>query len=186
MTSIFIQVLLLLAQLYTYRPNADGFTTDGTIGAGASHYAAVNEVTQDGDGTYVYAPAGGGTKTELFAIQGNQIQYNAEIISVTVYCTAKATGTFGTVGTFAPMVRTNSTNYTAMTTNLTTSYVEVSNQWLSNPNTGVAWTKYELDDLEVGVSISAGSLDDNRCTQVYVVVEYEPQSDAIIFGGGKK
>lgn len=182
---ILFLLFFLITQDYTYRPNADGATTDATLGPGTSHFAAVNEVVEDGDGTYVYSPAASGTKTELFPVDGNGIQYNAEITNVTVYCTAKASGADIVPGTYAPMVRTNSTNYTATPTSLSTSYTEISNSWPINPNTSVAWTKYEIDELQIGVSLDPGTLYDNRMTQVYVIVEYEPQTDAIMLGGGK-
>ena len=48
-------------------------------------------------------------------------------------------------------------------------------QWSSNPYTGTAWSWDELNDIQIGMRLHGTSSHYHiTCTQVYVVVEYEP------------
>ena len=59
-----------------------------------------------------------------------------------------------------------------------TSYVSKSATWTTNPDTEIAWTWDNIDDLQVVLQISFGALGRGgegygRCTQLYVEVDYE-------------
>jgi RHS repeat-associated protein len=61
-------------------------------------------------------------------------------------------------------------------TRQSTSYIDGSYRWTVNPNTGSAWTWAELDSLQAGISLHKGTSGEARCTQVYIKVNYSPDS----------
>jgi len=170
-----------MGELLTLRPLAVGSFNQSTIGAGESHEGAVQEVEQDGDTSYVYAPGGGTAKIDLFTIDGNGLPPNVTINSITVYVTAKASG-IGTPSTVATTVKSGETTTNGGSNSLTGSYVEYSSTLPINPGTASAWTKYDIDGLEIGYVATPSVGMEARVTQAYVVVDYDPTTDALFFG----
>lgn len=69
------------------------------------------------------------------------------------------------------------------------SYVDGSHDWTTNPNTGNAWTKTELDDLKLRMGFlktgAPAAASDVRCTQAYVEVVFVNQVTTITQPSGR-
>ena len=164
----------------TLRPDAAGDeeNINGVTGDGSgTHYTVVDEATPDGDTTYVEDNHPGYRK-DLYNITDHSVG-SGTINYITVYARCKATGapTQASLkiaikagqGTGAPDTDSESGPIT-----VTTSYASYSEQWNTNPKTSAAWTWDEIDALQIGVKVRrAANGVYTRCTQVYVVVNYD-------------
>ena len=157
----------------TLRPNAAGDSTQFTPypNTGEANWEDVDEETADNDTTYVYnstTPA----KTDVYNLTPHT--GSGTINSVTVYAVAKKTG--GTGNNITIVIRTGGTNYNGATgaQSLTTSYATYSDSWATNPKSGNPWSWDDIDALQAGCTLSYKIGYQNRCTQVYVVVDYTP------------
>ena len=75
-------------------------------------------------------------------------------------------------------IKTGGTEYTGTQHGLTTSWSDYTQQYNTNPKTGVAWTWTDLNYLQAGVRMSSSpgytDFSAGYCTQVYVEVNYTP------------
>lgn len=159
----------------TLRPAGAGNETNLTPNGAAANHGCVNEVSVDGDTTYVDLGTIGGTK-DLYTIDTNSIGGSDTINSITVYLVARmvTTGRLMSGGVSAT-IRENGTTTNGLANNLTTtSYVTKSQTWTTKPSSGTAFTQTDITNLEIGVIISQSNANNVRCTQVYVVVDYTP------------
>jgi hypothetical protein len=158
------------------RPNAAGTTTGLSVNAG-SNYAAVSETSSDGDTSYVYTTSttsGANAPRDTYSVPSTTLS-GFTIQSITVHIVAKdQSNTYG--GYARPYLRIGSTGYYPSSYNaLTTSYVEYTNTWATNPNTSAAWTWANINSLEIGVQMYSASYSYYaRCTQVWVEITYAP------------
>lgn len=160
-------------QTTVFRPNAAGDLTELTASAG-NNYACVDETPANDDTDYVYHAAGTPevTLTDLYNIPNHTSE----------------TGTINFIEIFTRTrwnsYSTNETKYHRQTLKIggteyprSTFYASTSGyynrSWIQtvNPDTSVAWTWTDIDNLQIGLDIKVeyGSV---RCTQVYVVVNY--------------
>jgi len=139
----------------------------------------------DTDTGYIYAASRGGVKAANYTVDANAIQFDAAIASVTIYAWCAA-GTGTTTGLAADCgVRIGTTVYLSGSPVSVTSqtYGLVSKTFALNPATSSAWTKYDIDALQIVISLNGGSGTALlKCSQVYADVQYEPTTDAIMFG----
>ena len=152
------------------RPNAAGTTTGLSVNTG-SNYAAVDEVSSDSDTTYVYR-ASATAAFDTYNIPDTSLS-GLTIQSITVHIVAKEqSSAYG--GYARPYIRIGSTGYSPSSYNsLTTSYVEYTNTWTTNPNTSAAWTWANINSLEIGAQMYSYSTSYYaRCTQVWVEITY--------------
>lgn len=161
----------------TLRPNAAGDTTDIPTQYPNStfHWDKVDEVSADGDTTYVESADSTTRYLDLYNLPASSGA--GTINSIKVYAVAKVTGGSST-GSLDIGFKTD--EYSIYYTKLaTTSYATQSQQWNTNPDTESAWTWEEIDDLQIGIRLrrgsEAGAL--TRCTQVYVEIDYTTQQD---------
>ncbi|MFQ5452928.1 MAG: prepilin-type N-terminal cleavage/methylation domain-containing protein [Candidatus Zixiibacteriota bacterium] len=122
-------------------------------------WSCVDEVTSDGDGTFVKG-AGGSWDNDTYATENSSVS-SGTIDSVVVFIRAK----FFRART---AIRTNGTLYEGNDIWLTNSYANYSTSYITNPNTSSAWTWTEIDALEIGVTLKESAF----CTQVWVEVYY--------------
>jgi len=162
------------------RPNAKGSSNRCKRFGDGENYRCVDEVVADEDSTYVY-PKNDNTEMDTYNID-NLGESNGTINSVTVFARARAYD----LGACDDMrmqivIRTDSTDDFGSTITLVgnagwDSYLET---WLTNPNTGEAWTWGEIKDLQIGIKLYDDGTGSPQCTQVYAEVNYTPISQGV-------
>ncbi|CAB4185155.1 hypothetical protein UFOVP1492_109 [uncultured Caudovirales phage] len=163
--------------------SASGATTGALLGAGTNQQTAVRD--NDGATGYIYAPGSvGGARVSSFLVEGNMFPPHEKINLVTI--SAYVAADTGTVLGMQVIlgVRIGGTTYSGTTQAVSsTTYTLFTSSFLLNPATSAAWTKYELDTLEVVVSLDGGAgTAQCRCSQLYAAVSFEAQTDALLFG----
>lgn len=148
----------------TIRPNGAG-NQQGWNAEGGD-YTRVDEVSSDGDTTRLYSPTANAVAT--FAME-NHTSESGAISNVRVYIKTRGLDPISNVVQLA--VRIGGTDYfSGNKTYNNTSYHDEFNDWATNPNSGVAWTWTDIDNLEAGMKrISGGG---QAVTQVWAVVTY--------------
>ena len=186
MALVMAMVLIMLsfpvpaaAATLTLRPSAAGDETNLTPNTGAN-WAAVDEVTSDGDTTHVDSGATDDIyRTDLYNLADTTLSGKGTINSVTVYINARI-GITPTQDSAYTRIKTNAVAYDGTAEFVTTSYATYSTAYTTNPQSGVSWTWAEVNALQAGVALRRGAstgAEANRhtkCTQVWVVVDYTP------------
>lgn len=165
-------------------PASAGALAQTILGAGSDTVTAVQ--TNDGGTSYVYVGAVSGDRSSSFFVDGNGLPPHVQITGLTINCyCALDTGTPVVAPNVNCGVRISATNYLInMDQDVSgQTYTLYSFGLAANPNTAAAWTKYDLDSLELLLQLNGGTgTAQLRCTQIYVDVEYEPTTDALLFG----
>jgi len=156
----------------TLRPISDNSVTHTPVGA-ASNWDCVNEASSDDDTTYV---RGTSLTTDLYNIEANSIGASDTINSVTIYAVAKLIA--GRAASRNIYMKIGGTTV-GSTTPLTTTYATYSGTTTTNPATGLAFTKAEIDSLVFGFTTDSALLGTSYTTQVYAIIDYTPSG-----GGG--
>jgi hypothetical protein len=160
------------------RPNAAGDETNLTkSGSGGDNYDRIDETSPDGDATYV-ASGDADYIRDLYNLDDSGVGAG-NINKVTVYARCRSSGTIswaslkiciksGT-GDGAPDTVSEGSEITLNGM----SYEGYSNEWSTNPATGLAWTWDEIDKLQAGLSGKRPFYAQSTlCTQFYVEVDY--------------
>ena len=176
----------------TLIPNGDSFAAL-VCSSGTVHYALVDDpvATPDDLGTYVYknGASGPSAATDLFDLPNHGAE--AGVINYVRVYHRHRDNNAGCAMSSQPYVRTGGSDYAGTSVASTTSFVTSYTEWATNPNTGLAWTWTDIDNLIAGVKLTGNSVwtpEDNSdpkypiegywtnyaamCTQVYVVVGY--------------
>jgi flagellin-like protein len=161
------------AQTVLLRPSGD--TSDnhlGTYGA-STHYQCVNQVSPDGDTTYVYAITTSYWTDDTYDLP-NLGFTSGTINYITIHAVARTTG----YGLTQLSLTTHGHEYDGSENPgypfpLTPGWLEYTAVWATNPSTGTTWTIQEINDLLVGCSLYENT-GDARCTQVYIEIYYTP------------
>lgn len=163
------------AAVETLRPDAlgDECNIPSEIGCPVcnNHWQCVDEAVHDGWGTCIGTFGDVAWYRDLYNVANsggwvgtiNFVEVFAIVYSQGLNCGVKVAVKSGvTVGESAPVKPP------------TGSWQTVSNQWATNPDTGIAWTKAEIDTLQIGVAMNApaGGAALIDCTQVYVEIDY--------------
>jgi hypothetical protein len=127
-------------------PNGAGTSTQWTPDSG-SNYARVNEVTPDGDTSYVLSSTVGQIDTYAMADLPASVS-SVKSIAAVHYSRKDDAGS----RSISSELRTGGTNYAGSTVfPLSTSYqYGWGGSWGVNPNTGIAWTLSDINAIEVG------------------------------------
>lgn len=166
-----------LPQTVILRPNAGGSTTQLSRNTGSSNWACVDEVTSDGDTTYVMDPDSGNWDTDTYGTENSADL--GTISSVTVYSKCKRHDAGSSSASYSrTALRVDGTIYSGDSNDMGTSYTDYSTTYETNPGGG-SWTWTDINNLQCGVSLysgdtSGGSQSHARCTQVWVEVTYMP------------
>ncbi len=129
-------------------PSGAGTHTDFTPSTG-SNYQNVDDIPEDADTTYNTGSVNGDTDTYAF---GNITATSAVIKGVDVNILARKT--LSGSRTFAPVIRTNSTDYVGDDITALDSYSLNNQIYETNPDTSSAWLKAEVDAAEFGIQVT--------------------------------
>ena len=163
-------------QTIVLRPNAAGDLTQISYqipGSGA-HWDKVDEVTADGDSTYV-SNSSSTYLYDLYNIQDSGLSA-VHINGVAVFVLCKAIN-YPNWCSVRPVLKTNGgIAYGEETVFNNNRWVMRVTAWNLNPVTGVAWTIVEINALQIGLGMHRAPeySDTVQCTQVYVLVNYTP------------
>lgn len=195
-TQVYVEVTCT-SETETLRPNAAGDETGITfvLGDGAGdlaelyvypsdgiHWDKVDEETPDEDETYVHRYGGStGTSYDSYNLPRSSLG-EVVITNVRVYgrlrrIAQNPDGEYPT--TIGLGLRVNGNNHLDVFERNSNSYATYSYDYPTNPETGVAWTVDDIDNLQILVrmafinkALHEGGLISGRCTQVYAVITY--------------
>ncbi len=159
-----------MATLTCY-PNGAGNSTQFTAVGDSANYLCVDDLSSspDSDTTYVEHSTTG-TKLDLYTFDFSGVPSNAIISNIAIYGRFKRVG--GTYTSNKLAIRIASTNYLSGNKGTATSYTLYGNIWVTNPNSGAAWTVANLSTLECGVESVMSVAGSQRITSCYAVVTY--------------
>ncbi|MFA5048958.1 MAG: hypothetical protein WC516_08095 [Patescibacteria group bacterium] len=146
------------ATTITQIATGEGYYIFGTYVGGAADYTNINT---DDDTAYIQL-----TYNKAHTWEFADTTPSATINSVTFYFKAKNPS--GSVG-ILPMVRIGGID-DSHSQSITTLWVLYSYTWATNPSTGLAWTKSDVDSAQFG--FQATTVSNNWVTYAYVVVDY--------------
>jgi flagellin-like protein len=168
-----------LSQTILLRPNAD--TTDRdlqTTGATSGyHYTCVDDVAQDGAATYVSTASGHDNFWTDDVYEFQNPAHTGTVAYITINGVARTTVSSGGYMQLAMTTHGQEFDGSAnpgIGNPLTSSWLEYTAVWKTNPYTGVAWTWAEIDALQIGVSLYCATTGGAQCTQVYIQIYYTP------------
>lgn len=139
-------------------------------------WECVDESVSDSDSTYMAKNVGGDQQAvEIFGYEANSLGVSDIINSLIIYAISKNNG--GKGGDAIRFIYDGSARYVSSPTSTTTAYSTYRQVYSTNPETGVTWTKSEIDSLKMGVN-NFGTLT-SRVTQVYIEIDYTPGSTPI-------
>jgi hypothetical protein len=160
----------------TLRPNGSGDSTQLTPVGDSPNYKCVDDITSDGDSTYVQSPT---SDTEphldLYNIEDTAIPAGSTINSVTVYALCRSVFATRRAGFRIALKKSGGTVQYGASQSPSTTYVLYNQAF-----TGVGLS--DLNALQIGIEITSGGDDliySGRCTQVYVVIDYTPPAVAV-------
>jgi len=169
------QILVPTSDVYI---GADGYYGIYPLGS-SNYYLRVDDgESHDSDATYI---AGRKQYSDyVYAEFGlsNPVRVGT-IDSVELHVIAKKTSSAIT-GYLNRYITTHGVGYGTFDAIVTTSYVDYTNTWSTNPNTGVAWTWDEVDALTaiVGMAISSTEYYYVIITNIYIKVNFTPPAGA--------
>lgn len=145
------------------RPDGAGSLSQLTSSGCSNNWECVDEETSDDDASYVKG-SGNGSNDDLYTLQNSSVS-SGTIDSLIVYINCWGSNSARKAET---ILRINNNNYNGSSNNLSSTYTVYSTLYINNPNTSSPWTWTEIDNLEIGVSITK----DGRCTQIWVEIFY--------------
>lgn len=160
----------------TLRPNASGDLTQLTPTGAANNWDCVNDTTPDGDTTRVGQQSDPVNELiDLYGMEDTTIPDSAVIDSLELhYVSRSGSAVYRSIQ--RGKIKTGGIVYSGSQVNPPITYTEYTAIWTTNPQTSLAWTKTQLNALQIGVGITCGDDEaifySGRCTQVFLVVNY--------------
>jgi hypothetical protein len=133
----------------TLLPNAQGVYQDFAVSGAASNFQAVNEPTQNGDTSYVYASQVGKTDTYRFPNLVSNPDAIAGMQLITIVRKDDA-GSHAMKG----VVRIGGTDYLGVEQGVQDSYCYLTTAYELNPATGLPWDGTAVNGVEAGFRIT--------------------------------
>lgn len=138
-------------RVLSINPNAQGTTNQWSASGGAgTNWDMVNDINHDADSTYVES----GTAGAIDLYNCTSPNTTSNVIGA-IKINAFARGTDGAPRNLQLAVKPpgTSTVYAENVGLLQEGYYEFSRTIINNPSTNFAWTKAELDDIQIGVKV---------------------------------
>lgn len=140
--------------------------------ASGSHHEKIDEETADDNSTYLRQSGYDEEGYDYFGLPDPSAM--GSINSVKLVVRGMGTGWSHCYG----RIKTHNTLYGEVNCE-GSSYETVEKTWSTNPNTGQAWTWQEINDLQIQIELNVwdggcGEFQEVRCTQAYIVVNYNP------------
>jgi hypothetical protein len=136
-------------QVLTVPPVTNGARLDWTSSSGVGQVEDCDDVTHDGDATYIWADSNGDKYTATFTVVSTAFVVNGVALN------AVAREDVGVDVRLKHMVRISGVDDPAPTALesvlLTASYVRHAYVWRTNPNLGIAWSIDSINAAEFGV-----------------------------------
>ena len=159
----------------TLRPNADGDVIEliNNNFNQVNNWSYVDEEVADDFTTNVF-----GAGLDLYNLPAHS--GSGTINKITVYARIYT----GAVDDYARIaIKTGTTtDYSGNLTTAVETWENKSYEWAVNPDTEVAWTWSDIDDLQIGIECIITS-NYSSCTQLYVEVDYTPSSPSASVSG---
>jgi len=176
----------------TLRPNAGGTHTELHYYDGSIHnpdvnvnYTMVDEAVKDDTSTLVgeWGTAPIGYEHDTYNVP-NHTTETGTINSVKVIAYVRD-GASATHRYYKCVVRSDGTTTDGTEQDLsgdTNNFIEISQQWNTNPADSQAWEWADIDALEIGIGSEKKNAASPEITQVYVVVDYTPPGAGRSYG----
>ena len=132
-----------------------------------THYDKVDEVSSDGDKTYVYTNASGDAGRDLYELPNHT--GSGVIIYVNVRAQLKRAASSESYAYIC--TKTCGQVYESAALEPGANWSGYSEMYTRNPNTHVAWTWSQVDALQAGIKLTYNTAA-IYCTQVYMEVDY--------------
>ncbi len=162
-----------------WRPNATSLVQHTVVGAGSSHLA-VDEAVSNADTDYIKASSVGAANfLDRWGFADPEAWRAGTIGAVRVHVTSRHANTDAAmVANLTPYVRIGGTDYFGNTFAAGAAYAETIYSWGVNPATSSAWLWSDLAAAEFGVKSSVtgnlGVASEIRHTQAWLTVAYTP------------
>lgn len=135
------------------KPNSSGDSSDfvGSDSDSVDNYALVDDIPSDSDTTYVESATP--DDCDLYNLEACGIDSDMyEIKRIFIEGRGKDTTTGS--GIVTPLIKTSGSEIESDQVELTTTYAQIkSEEWVTNPMTGSAWTPTEVDALQIGIKV---------------------------------
>jgi len=166
----------------TLRPNGEGSETNLYPWPDTNdNWENVDDEDPPDTETVVLTTNQSSFERDLYSLPSYTDTQHIEGVKVTVRCLGNTNLNEG--GYAKPAIKTHSTVYEGDEKYFDNSWENYSYYWTLNPNTGEPWTTEEINALEAGVALKAGSAAGNfACTQVFVTVVRRTQAGTGIYG----
>lgn len=159
------------AEIKVLIPNASGSYTGWTAGTGST-FTQVDEIPHDGNTTRLE------TSTNGAKFAANVTDLSTAGITGTIEAiknSAMVTESAGTAGTqFQLLTISGATEATTTDADIAASYAPLHQMFITDPNTGAAWTNAAIDAVQAGVICVNRLTNLCRTTQILVHVLYVP------------
>ncbi len=169
-------------RVINYVPTSDGSTAAWNSGTNASNYLEVDEVTPDGDTTYIRAT----TNTQVHYVKFTpNIDVAATISAVKANVTGKGDGTTGGVSSIR--IKNNASVTTQVFAQTNVAYRDGSLLRTTDPDGNSTWTVADLSTVELG-AISNVTSNAARISSIQMSVAFDgqygilPPSNAVLGG----
>jgi hypothetical protein len=162
-------------------PSGDGHEIDWTPKGGGNNYVEVDDPVgaPDDDGTYVSIAKG--NQEDYYDVPDHTTE-TGTITNVRVVVRAKQTG----AEDMNICIYTVLTEYCGGGEGIGAGYGDETEDWVNNPNTGIAWTWAQIDAIQIGMKSDAvgGWGGTMYVTQVYAIVTYTPPPMTVYYWTG--
>lgn len=174
-----VQLRVTIESVKCLRPNGVGSETSlaSQEPDSGSHFDKVNEAEPDDDIRYVYQETANWQR-DLYTLPDSE---GSGAINSVVVCIRVRSSIYSGYSHAKSSLKSNGVVTDGTVRTLTEDWTDYFDEDILNPADDQPWEWADIDALEAGVSLEVPDEDeDARCTQVYVVVDYTPLSEADI------